>query len=290
VSEPIYYSGAIGSSGSDGAKPYTNGFIALKSLDSNSDNQFSSADAAWNTLRVWVDANADGISDAAELTTLEDLSITSINLVSTTQSGLINGGNEVRATGNYVINGATRDAQAVDFIANPVGSTFTTDAFGVTINTEAGATGQAVSAYSTSITTGTTLNAATLGVNNLYGNNGNDTLIGNASNNWLAGGLGADTLNAGAGDDVLLFDAQDTLDGGDGDDIAQVIGDPSTGSGQVNGVVLNLAQSHIEVVIGGRGDDILIGGGRSSVFVSAGDGDDIVIGGAANDGKWRIAA
>jgi Ca2+-binding RTX toxin-like protein len=48
-------------------------------------------------------------------------------------------------------------------------------------------------------------------------------------------------------------------------------------------VVLNLAQSHIEAAIGGRGNDILIGGGVSSVFIRAGAGDDIVIGSAAND-------
>jgi Ca2+-binding RTX toxin-like protein len=38
-----------------------------------------------------------------------------------------------------------------------------------------------------------------------------------------------------------------------------------------------------DTIDGGRGDDILIGGGRSSVFINAGEGDDILIGGAAND-------
>ncbi len=81
---------------------------------------------------------------------------------------------------------------------------------------------------------------------------------------------------------MLLFDALDTIDGGDGNDVAQVIGDA--------GVTLNLAQSHVEVAVGGRGDDILIGGGRSSVFIKAGEGDDVVIGGAANDVEWKVVA
>ncbi|WP_143694765.1 hypothetical protein, partial [Variovorax sp. JS1663] len=53
-----------------------NGFAALKSLDSNADNLFDSADAAWNDLRVWVDANHDGRTDAGELKTFADLNIT----------------------------------------------------------------------------------------------------------------------------------------------------------------------------------------------------------------------
>ncbi|MDP3592373.1 S8 family serine peptidase, partial [Phenylobacterium sp.] len=122
------------------------------------------------------------------------------------------------------------------------------------------------------------MDAATLNVANLTGNAGNDTLTGDAGANWLAGGQGADTFNAGAGDDILLIDAEDlqaNIHGSAGSDIAQIIGDA--------GVTLNLAQAEIEAAIGGRGDDILIGGGRSSVFIRAGDGDDIVIGGAAND-------
>ena len=54
-----------GSNGTDGTKPFNHGFEALKSLDSNNDNQFNSSDAAYTQLRVWLDANADGITSAA---------------------------------------------------------------------------------------------------------------------------------------------------------------------------------------------------------------------------------
>jgi subtilisin-like proprotein convertase family protein/Ca2+-binding RTX toxin-like protein len=289
-----YYNGKIGGTdGSDGMKNYTNGFEALKNgfddntlspvkLNSNGDNIFNAADAGWSKVRVWIDANANGQTDTGELKTLAELGITSINLSVTNQSGLVNGGNEVRVTGSFTqtVNGVAtvRSAQSVDFIANPAGSTFsTTDGNGVKINTEAvTGKGQAMLAYVLTTTVGTTLNATTLQVQNLYGNIGNDNLIGDANANWLAGSDGADTLNAGEGNDVLLIDSKDTqIDGGDGNDIAQVIGN--------QGVVLNLAQSHIEAATGGRGKDFLYGGGHSTVFIRAGAGDDIVIGSAAND-------
>jgi Ca2+-binding RTX toxin-like protein/subtilisin-like proprotein convertase family protein len=264
-----YFGGAIGTNGGGGTKPYPNGLAALKTLDSNNDNQFTSADAQWANVKVWVDANHNGITDDGELKTLSSLNITSINLNQTTQSGLVRDGNEILASSTFVQNGQTKEALAANFIANPNGSTFTVSGTGTLTTTEGN-----VKSYSAG-NGGETVDVAQKGVNNAQGGTGNDTLIGDNTNNWLAGNLGADTINAGAGDDVILFDSQDTIDGGDGTDLAQVVGD--------EGVTLNLAESHIEVAVGGRGDDVLIGGGRSSVFIKGGEGDDIIIGGAAND-------
>jgi len=271
ISETLseYFNGAVGTNGSGGTKPYANGLAALKSLDSNSDNQFTSADTAWENVKVWVDVNHDGITDAGELKTLSSLNITSINLNQTAQSGLVRDGNEILASSTFIQNGQTKEALAANFIANPNGSTFATSGTGILTTTEGN-----VKSY-TAGNGGEIVDVAQKGVNNAQGGTGNDTLIGDSTNNWLAGNLGADTINAGAGDDVILFDSLDTIDGGDGTDIAQIVGDA--------GVTLNLAQSHIEVAVGGRGGDVIIGGGRSSVFVKGGEGDDILIGGAAND-------
>lgn len=285
ISETLseYFNGAVGSNGDAGTKPHSNGLAALKSLDSNNDNQFSSADAAWNNVKVWVDDNHDGKSwkdtdndgildagEISELKTLTELGITSINLSSTSQSGLVRDGNEVLATSTFIQNGQIKEALAANFIANPNGSTFTASGSGTLTQTEGN-----ISSY-TAGNGGETIDVAQKAVNNALGGSGNDTLIGDAGNNWLAGGLGADSFSAGAGDDVLLIDANDTgIDGGDGNDLAQVVGDA--------GITLNLAQSHIEGVQGGRGDDFIYGGGNSSVFVRGGDGDDVLIGGAAND-------
>jgi hypothetical protein len=47
-----------------------NGFLALALLDSNQDGVISSLDGIFGGLRIWVDANHNGKSEAAELTTL----------------------------------------------------------------------------------------------------------------------------------------------------------------------------------------------------------------------------
>ena len=294
-----YFGGNAGSNGNAGTKPYANGFAALKSLDAvaaggNNDGHFTSADALWSSVKVWVDDNADGISfkdtngngirdagEATELHTLAELGITDINLASSTQSGLVNGGNEVLATGSFTINGQQQDTQATRLIANPTGNTVTQSGAGASGATVSAEDGQ--SSYVSTVTPGTnnageSIDVTQKGVKNAYGSAGNDTLTGDAGANWLAGGQGSDTFFAGAGDDVLLIDAADlqaNIHAGAGIDIAQIIGD--------QGVTLNLTQAEIEIVQGGAGNDVLIGGGRSSVFIRGGGGDDILIGGAAND-------
>ncbi|WP_028893334.1 hypothetical protein [Syntrophorhabdus aromaticivorans] len=130
ISETLseYFGGTAGTGGSPGTKPYHDGFAALKSLDSNHDNVFNSSDTAWNSVKVWVDANhdgkswrdtdGDGIKDAGEATELKaltELGITSINLSPTTQSGLVRDGNEILASGTFTLNGQTKEALAANF-------------------------------------------------------------------------------------------------------------------------------------------------------------------------------
>jgi hypothetical protein len=57
-----------------------NGYLALAELDSNADNRISSADAAYTTLKIWQDANGDGISTAEELFNLTDKGIQSVSV------------------------------------------------------------------------------------------------------------------------------------------------------------------------------------------------------------------
>jgi Ca2+-binding RTX toxin-like protein len=56
----------------------------LAALNTNntgtSANIINSADSAWGSLRVWIDANSNGVSEAAELKTLASLGITSLSL------------------------------------------------------------------------------------------------------------------------------------------------------------------------------------------------------------------
>jgi len=57
-----------------------NGYVALADQDSNHDGKITAADAHWKDIKVWVDANQDGLADASELHTLTDLSITELDL------------------------------------------------------------------------------------------------------------------------------------------------------------------------------------------------------------------
>ncbi|MET3653925.1 hypothetical protein ABIC75_003662, partial [Dyella japonica] len=57
-----------------------NGFDALADLDDNGDGVIDANDAAFGSLRVWRDLNGDGISQANELFTLDDLGIVSLSL------------------------------------------------------------------------------------------------------------------------------------------------------------------------------------------------------------------
>ena len=58
----------------------SDGYQALRELDSSSDGVISAADGAFSDLRVWVDAGSDGVSAPGELRTLESLGIVQLDL------------------------------------------------------------------------------------------------------------------------------------------------------------------------------------------------------------------
>ena len=68
-------------------------FDALKSIDSNGDNLFNSADVQYGNLRLWRDLNQDGISQTTELQGLAEAAITSINLTTQKATKTLPGGN-----------------------------------------------------------------------------------------------------------------------------------------------------------------------------------------------------
>ena len=289
VSETLseYFGGVRASGG--GSMPFGNGFDALRSLDTSAADgslRFSVADTAWSRLRVWVDGNGNGASEVAELRTLDSLGITWIDLTASSESGLLRDGNEIVASGRFEqkigTNGlgsamgsqrVIREALSVDFLADPAGHSITSQGGGSRILTEGG-----VTAYVVQGDAGQRAEVTLLQVRNAYGGRGNDTLVGDAGRNWLGGGPGSDQMSGGAGDDVLLVDAADRpadIRAGDGMDILKVVGDA--------GVSLDLAELSVETAEGGRGDDLLVGGGVTSVYVRGGPGDDVLVGGAASD-------
>ncbi len=172
---------------------------ALGSLDSNADGIIDSNDAAFVNLRVWIDANSDGVTDASELLTLDDVGISSISLFTVAGSGTIDG-QTVLATGAFTDqSGAEGKFAAVEL--------------NETINT------QVLSALGSEDVMGTDngdiLFSSAQG-NSLYGSGGSDTLYGGGAsdklnggdgNDRLIGGYGSDTLTGGAGNDVFEINA-----------------------------------------------------------------------------------
>jgi hypothetical protein len=64
----------------------------LADFDLNEDGVIDAQDEIFANLRLWRDANQDGISQSEELLTLSDLNIASINLQNTKNSSIIRRG------------------------------------------------------------------------------------------------------------------------------------------------------------------------------------------------------
>lgn len=120
-------SGAI-ESGNEIVSPYFNGggfensVQALASLDENGDGLIDRNDAAYGQLRVWIDADQDGVSQEGELLTLDELGIESINVNAESVSYLIDG-QQVFAEGSFTTtSGETRAYVGVEFETTDVGA------------------------------------------------------------------------------------------------------------------------------------------------------------------------
>jgi Ca2+-binding RTX toxin-like protein len=95
----------------------TDGFDALRQLDTNGDGSITSADAAFATLRVWRDLNGDGQSQSGELSTLASYGLTSINLAAVASQAEIKG-NHLGFTSSASINGADHTIASTYFATN----------------------------------------------------------------------------------------------------------------------------------------------------------------------------
>jgi hypothetical protein len=78
----------------------TSGFVELAQHDDNSDGVIDSSDAVYSDLFVWRDQNSDGISQAEEMLTLEQLEIASIDVHGTSLHEE-NNGNLVTQEGSF---------------------------------------------------------------------------------------------------------------------------------------------------------------------------------------------
>lgn len=101
------------------------GFEALSSLDDNRDGQVDNRDKAWEQLRVWVDANADAITDSGELLLPDQVGVRSL-LTAYRDSSLVDAqGNSHRQLGSYLrSDGTRRELNDVWFQMDPTPSRF----------------------------------------------------------------------------------------------------------------------------------------------------------------------
>ncbi|SIP97922.1 T1SS-143 domain-containing protein [Rhizobium sp. RU33A] len=94
---------------------FASGVAALASHDTNGDGKIDSGDAAFKDLKIWVDANNNGISDEGELSSLFDNGVTSISLT-TDNTGGQEDGQTVFSTGTFTFaDGSIGDFMEVGF-------------------------------------------------------------------------------------------------------------------------------------------------------------------------------
>ncbi|MDO8770929.1 MAG: hypothetical protein Q7K57_19915, partial [Burkholderiaceae bacterium] len=87
-----------------------NGFEALADLDSNGDGKFSNLDTAFASVKLWKDANQNGISEAGELFTFAQLGVASIDVSGTASNLNLGGGNTQTFAGSFTTNAGSTGA------------------------------------------------------------------------------------------------------------------------------------------------------------------------------------
>ena len=102
------------------------GYEALAQEDTNGDGVLNHLDRNWNDFRIWRDLNQDGVSQANELFTLEDLGIAEINIDHTNGMTVQGDGNVRDGQGSYTdVNGQQHQLTDVWFQENPFVRDFT---------------------------------------------------------------------------------------------------------------------------------------------------------------------
>ncbi len=106
-------------SGPNAGKNATDGFAALRDLDSNADGKFDASDAAFSSVKIWKDQNQDGISQSTELFSFAEQGVQAINLSATASNINLGGGNTQTFAGSFTrVGGGTGAAGTADLVGN----------------------------------------------------------------------------------------------------------------------------------------------------------------------------
>ncbi|ADL55462.1 calcium-binding protein [Gallionella capsiferriformans] len=250
----------------DGAQTDLQGLAAF---DTNNDGVFSALDAKWNQFGVWQDVNQNGITDAGEFKSLDQMGISAVGLSSDGQFSIING-QSVHGMGQVTkVDGSTLALADVTLayseevqITNADGTT------SVTLKSAFAPSGETVT--------------GTADKDLLLGNNGNTIIEAMAGDDVVMSDIGNDMIDGGAGSDLLYAgDGNDLVIGGTGDDVVFAgLGDDVVLGGDGHDALLG--EGGNDVMFGGAGNDMLSGGDGNNVL-SGDAGDDQVYGGTAND-------
>ena len=102
------------------ATGYEDGFAALAALDENGDGVIDAQDSLFSLLQIWQDLNGNGISEAGELMTMDQIGITSLSLDVNDYVNMIEGNGVVGQTIVTFADGSTVDMYDVYFRTNEV--------------------------------------------------------------------------------------------------------------------------------------------------------------------------
>ncbi|MEJ1938179.1 hypothetical protein WDZ92_48925, partial [Nostoc sp. NIES-2111] len=176
-------------------------YAALSAYDTNHDGILTAAEADAAGIKVWVDANDDGIGETGELATLDQLGVASINL-SGVKAGNYDHGNIIATTSTFnFTDGRTGQAADVWLMTNGALSTDTYYEFdhSLVYRYANGEIDELVNSQ------GRTVNAGAADLEKVLDVAGNNTLAATtaaivtlvgAKGDTLVGGTGADTLVA----------------------------------------------------------------------------------------------
>ena len=96
------------------------GYDALSLLDSNKDGVIDAKDEGFVNLKVWQDANSNGIVDEGEMKKLSELNINSLNLTHQTENKNLEDRNKITHVGSYTMaDGSSRTMADVEFSVLP---------------------------------------------------------------------------------------------------------------------------------------------------------------------------
>jgi len=99
----------------DNGQDAGHGYAALAQLDSNQDGRVNSSDQKFGELKLWVDADHDGLTDIGELRGLVEMGVVSLDLNYATSTRMDNGNAVAMVSGYQSADGLTHEMADVWF-------------------------------------------------------------------------------------------------------------------------------------------------------------------------------